>query len=246
MPFCRGPAALDEGRDRICRGVKADQVKYCDVDNVTRCGTVWESVLREKSHRCVENSFTSTKHRKATQIGVNQQGNVGSVNKRVEYKWIDVDKQQQKLSGVVADVFALGGVGSVWLDTLIALKSPTLQFHQCDNRVQLLSQDNWIKQRRAWLLLGWVIAKRSCPCKQPACPAIGRGSEVTFKPLIPRLSVREGFLALIRLSKPTAALNDIEISLSKHKAASVAAGANQANYNITDKGSTKTRDMNAE
>ncbi|KAG8316066.1 hypothetical protein J6590_059451 [Homalodisca vitripennis] len=40
-------------------------------------------------------------------------------------------------------------------------------------------------QRRAWLLLGWVTAKRSCPCKQPACPAIGDGSEVTFKPLIP-------------------------------------------------------------
>ncbi|KAG8306239.1 hypothetical protein J6590_051583 [Homalodisca vitripennis] len=62
-------------------------------------------------------------------------------------------------------------------------------------RVQGLSQDNRIKQRRAWLLLGWVTAKRSCPSKQPACPAIG-GLEVTFKPLVPRLSVREGFLAL--------------------------------------------------
>ncbi|KAG8323289.1 hypothetical protein J6590_006294 [Homalodisca vitripennis] len=48
----------------------------------------------------------------------------------------------------------------------------------------------------AWLLLGWVTAERSCPCKQPVCPAIGGGSEVTFKPLVPRLSVREGFLAL--------------------------------------------------
>ncbi|KAG8284103.1 hypothetical protein J6590_003795 [Homalodisca vitripennis] len=28
---------------------------------------------------------------------------------------------------------------------------------------------------RAWLLLGWVTAERSCPCKQPACPAIGGG-----------------------------------------------------------------------
>ncbi|KAG8331427.1 hypothetical protein J6590_042195 [Homalodisca vitripennis] len=52
-----------------------------------------------------------------------------------------------------------------------------------------------IKQRRAWLLLGWVTAERSCPCKQFACPDIGGGSEVTFKPLVPRLSVREGFLA---------------------------------------------------
>ncbi|KAG8315319.1 hypothetical protein J6590_073373 [Homalodisca vitripennis] len=53
-----------------------------------------------------------------------------------------------------------------------------------------------IKQRRAWLLLGWVAAERSCPCNQPTCPAIGGGSEVTFKPLVPRLRVRESFLAL--------------------------------------------------
>ncbi|KAG8302651.1 hypothetical protein J6590_028569 [Homalodisca vitripennis] len=49
--------------------------------------------------------------------------------------------------------------------------------------VRRLSQDNQIKQRRAWLLLGQVTAERSCPCKRPACPAIGGGSEVTFKPL---------------------------------------------------------------
>ncbi|KAG8300878.1 hypothetical protein J6590_065609 [Homalodisca vitripennis] len=51
-----------------------------------------------------------------------------------------------------------------------------------------LSQDNQSKQRQAWLLLGWVTAERSCPCKQPACPAVGGCSEVTFKPLVPRLS----------------------------------------------------------
>ncbi|KAG8325598.1 hypothetical protein J6590_063169 [Homalodisca vitripennis] len=39
--------------------------------------------------------------------------------------------------------------------------------------------NNQIKQRRAWLLLGWVTAERSCPCKQPAFPAIVGGSEVT-------------------------------------------------------------------
>ncbi|KAG8284228.1 hypothetical protein J6590_107607, partial [Homalodisca vitripennis] len=50
---------------------------------------------------------------------------------------------------------------------------------QC-KRVRRLSQDNQIKQRRAWLLLGWVTAERSCPCKQPACPAIGGGSEATL------------------------------------------------------------------
>ncbi|KAG8242228.1 hypothetical protein J6590_070062 [Homalodisca vitripennis] len=64
-------------------------------------------------------------------------------------------------------------------------------------RVQRLSQDNRrIKQRQAWLLLGCVTPERSCPCKQPACPAVGGGSEVIFKLLVPRLSVREGFLAL--------------------------------------------------
>ncbi|KAG8281503.1 hypothetical protein J6590_056880 [Homalodisca vitripennis] len=47
-----------------------------------------------------------------------------------------------------------------------------------------LSQDNRIKQYRAWLL-GWVTAERSCPCKQPACPAVGGGLKVTFKPLVP-------------------------------------------------------------
>ncbi|KAG8320483.1 hypothetical protein J6590_067896 [Homalodisca vitripennis] len=52
--------------------------------------------------------------------------------------------------------------------------------------VRRLSQDNQIKQRRAWLLLGQVTAERSCPCKRPACPAIGGGSEVTFKPLTTR------------------------------------------------------------
>ncbi|KAG8251091.1 hypothetical protein J6590_087737 [Homalodisca vitripennis] len=44
--------------------------------------------------------------------------------------------------------------------------------------------------------LSQAMSSRSCPCKRPACPAISGGSEVTFKPLVPRLSVREGFLAL--------------------------------------------------
>ncbi|KAG8261851.1 hypothetical protein J6590_064707 [Homalodisca vitripennis] len=54
-------------------------------------------------------------------------------------------------------------------------------------RLQRLSQYNRIKQRRAWLLLRWLTAERSYPCKQPACLAIVGGSEVTFKPLVPRL-----------------------------------------------------------
>ncbi|KAG8281067.1 hypothetical protein J6590_066726 [Homalodisca vitripennis] len=36
----------------------------------------------------------------------------------------------------------------------------------------------------------------SGPCKRSTCPAIGGGSEITFKPLVRRLSVIEGFLAL--------------------------------------------------
>ncbi|KAG8336441.1 hypothetical protein J6590_044214 [Homalodisca vitripennis] len=46
-----------------------------------------------------------------------------------------------------------------------------------------LSQENRIKQCRTWLLLGWVTAERLCLCKQLACPAVGSGSKVTFKPL---------------------------------------------------------------
>ncbi|KAG8243923.1 hypothetical protein J6590_035541 [Homalodisca vitripennis] len=56
--------------------------------------------------------------------------------------------------------------------------------------VRRLSQDNQIKQRRAWPLLGQVTAERSCPYKRPACPAIGGGSEVTFKPLVPRVLIK--------------------------------------------------------
>ncbi|KAG8324939.1 hypothetical protein J6590_079587 [Homalodisca vitripennis] len=77
-----------------------------------------------------------------------------------------------------------------------ALASKLSRIGTKSQRVRRLSQDNQIKQRRAGPLLGQVTAERSCPCKRPACPAIGGGSEVTFKPLVPRLSVREGFLAL--------------------------------------------------
>ncbi|KAG8316467.1 hypothetical protein J6590_049591 [Homalodisca vitripennis] len=61
-----------------------------------------------------------------------------------------------------------------------------------ESRVQRLSCDQATKQRRPWLLLGWVTAKQSCPSKQPQqpiCPAVDGGSEVTFKPLVPTLSV---------------------------------------------------------
>ncbi|KAG8295413.1 hypothetical protein J6590_081107 [Homalodisca vitripennis] len=50
-------------------------------------------------------------------------------------------------------------------------------------QVQRLLQDNRLKQRRAWLLSGWVNAERYCPCKQPACSVVGGGSEVSFKPV---------------------------------------------------------------
>ncbi|KAG8317945.1 hypothetical protein J6590_013080 [Homalodisca vitripennis] len=38
-----------------------------------------------------------------------------------------------------------------------------------------------------------LTAERSCPCKRPACPAIGGGSEVTFKPLVPRAHCAKWF-----------------------------------------------------
>ncbi|KAG8325542.1 hypothetical protein J6590_065994 [Homalodisca vitripennis] len=57
-------------------------------------------------------------------------------------------------------------------------------------RVQRLSQAT------SGVVAAWrVTAERSCPCKQPAYPAIGGGSEGTFKSLVPRLIVRDGFLA---------------------------------------------------
>ncbi|KAG8262213.1 hypothetical protein J6590_057068 [Homalodisca vitripennis] len=52
------------------------------------------------------------------------------------------------------------------------------------------------QERLASLLLGWMTAKQSCPCKHPAYPATGGGSKVTFKPMVPKIGVREGFLTL--------------------------------------------------
>ncbi|KAG8307305.1 hypothetical protein J6590_024953 [Homalodisca vitripennis] len=58
------------------------------------------------------------------------------------------------------------------------------------NRRKMRSQDNRIKQRRAWLLLGWVTAERYCPCKQLSCSSA--------RPLVfRRLSVREDFLPYV-------------------------------------------------
>ncbi|KAG8264009.1 hypothetical protein J6590_021677 [Homalodisca vitripennis] len=39
-----------------------------------------------------------------------------------------------------------------------------------------MSQQNRIKQRRSWLLLGWMTSERSCPCKQYACSALVTGT----------------------------------------------------------------------
>ncbi|KAG8266426.1 hypothetical protein J6590_072555 [Homalodisca vitripennis] len=52
-----------------------------------------------------------------------------------------------------------------------------------------LSEDNRINISRAWLLPGLLTAQRPCSCKQPACPTVGGGSEVTFKQLVPWLCV---------------------------------------------------------
>ncbi|KAG8278886.1 hypothetical protein J6590_011286 [Homalodisca vitripennis] len=89
---------------------------------------------------------------------------------RIEEAIVRTRKQSVKLAGrlsarkpcVISDT-SMAGLTSETYSTL---------------RVQRLSQDNPIKQRRAWLLLGWVTTERFCPCKQPDCPAIGGGSEV--------------------------------------------------------------------
>ncbi|KAG8282116.1 hypothetical protein J6590_043661 [Homalodisca vitripennis] len=64
------------------------------------------------------------------------------------------------------------------------------------------------EQRRAWLLLGWVTAERSCPCKQPACPATGGGSEVTSKLFVPTPSLSE---KTVRCDVDDGILNDCEV-----------------------------------
>ncbi|KAG8335304.1 hypothetical protein J6590_071894 [Homalodisca vitripennis] len=87
-----------------------------------------------------------------------------------------------------------------------ALKHLTLVLMRC-NGYGCYTRDNHIKQRRVWLLLGRVTAEGSCPCKQSACPAICGGSEVTFKPLVPSLSYREGFLAKTSPEKRKASAN---------------------------------------
>ncbi|KAG8270636.1 hypothetical protein J6590_081351 [Homalodisca vitripennis] len=50
-------------------------------------------------------------------------------------------------------------------------------------------------------LLGWETAERSCPSKQLACLDVGGVSEVTFKPLVPSLRIREGFSVKTLLAK---------------------------------------------
>ncbi|KAG8308193.1 hypothetical protein J6590_002276 [Homalodisca vitripennis] len=63
----------------------------------------------------------------------------------------------------------------------------------------------WMGDRRVILSL-----------KQPACPANGGGSQVTFKPLVRRLKVREGFLALTSPGKITHAILLLIVCLYVH------------------------------
>ncbi|KAG8277580.1 hypothetical protein J6590_039117 [Homalodisca vitripennis] len=69
-----------------------------------------------------------------------------------------------------------GGSPHICGQNVDAITLPNLPLEQAPDgavqRVQRLSQDNQTKQRLVWMLLGWVTAERSCPCKQPACPTI--------------------------------------------------------------------------
>ncbi|KAG8242134.1 hypothetical protein J6590_071885 [Homalodisca vitripennis] len=59
--------------------------------------------------------------------------------------------------------WALSGFGKPCDSTLVPANAIACLISALQ-QVQRLSQDNRIKQRRAWLLLGWVAAERSCPC----------------------------------------------------------------------------------
>ncbi|KAG8242546.1 hypothetical protein J6590_063117 [Homalodisca vitripennis] len=51
-----------------------------------------------------------------------------------------------------------------------------------DLQCEVLNQPQFYQDGRGMLLAiaAEVTAERSCPCKRPACPAIGGGSEVTY------------------------------------------------------------------
>ncbi|KAG8276886.1 histidine permease [Homalodisca vitripennis] len=95
-------------------------------------------------------------------------------------------------SGATADLVDIGSThtnGSVSPDVLAERQnalSPLVDFVTVSTRVESNRRHFLyglrIKQRRVWLLLVCVTAKRSCPWKQPPCPAIcDGGSEVAFK-----------------------------------------------------------------
>ncbi|KAG8278622.1 hypothetical protein J6590_014177, partial [Homalodisca vitripennis] len=79
-------------------------------------------------------------------------------------------------------VFALTFFTSISIPISGAAASRQLAFNNKSAPVRKKIIQATIKESREWLLLGWVTAERSCPCKQPACTTIGGVSEVTFKP----------------------------------------------------------------
>ncbi|KAG8295112.1 hypothetical protein J6590_087774 [Homalodisca vitripennis] len=68
----------------------------------------------------------------------------------------------------------------------------TRDTRNCDACVRQTSPVQ-IKQRRL-LLLGWVTAERSSPCKHPACPAIGGGGSPLSRWSPDRRCVKHTFL----------------------------------------------------
>ncbi|KAG8331726.1 hypothetical protein J6590_035683 [Homalodisca vitripennis] len=106
----------------------------------------------------------------------------------VDYLWISSDEhasrfQESSLGQCQEPDIAIKGSVDEWQQTNSVQSSygncSRLDYYNryfvTDTRLvadTAVSRDNRIKQRRAWLLLGWVVAERSCPYKQPACPAI--------------------------------------------------------------------------
>ncbi|KAG8318185.1 hypothetical protein J6590_010061 [Homalodisca vitripennis] len=58
-----------------------------------------------------------------------------------------------------------------YLRDFVSLLSGWVNTHSGENVLTNLLYQSTLKQRRAWLLLGWVTIERSYPCKQPTNPA---------------------------------------------------------------------------
>ncbi|KAG8295770.1 hypothetical protein J6590_073129 [Homalodisca vitripennis] len=117
--------------------------------------------------------------RKAESISLqwNRKQSDNILTKTVLTKAQDVcDQSQSRIREQVTRT--TGGIDLLWLGALGRLQK-SIQEVSLRSGKWIITQSARIKQRRVWLLLGWVTVERSCPCKQLACPAVGGGRELT-------------------------------------------------------------------